>query len=307
MKIKEVVERTGLTDRAVRFYMENGLLFPFHKENWQGRRNYDFSEEDVARLSDIALLRSAGFSVEQIKKLLAGENPKEIIDERMSALKDSISMEEKTARALSSLQNMPGYDLSTLLDALKRGKQEIAGIPQSDSEPPYKRMYQKTKKRTIIFAIAAAGVLLLVLIFLGLAPYLRTGTASINVYENGKLLDAAQYTVASGKDSETGEYRSLWSGHGYYAISDYGIICGTITLYDDFPIDFYYFNYNNWHKVRFCIYIERDRDGVKKVTQVVWINGIKDEERVLIGDDRQGEALFSETVGWDETVAINDG
>lgn len=38
MKIKEVCEKTGLTDRAIRYYIENGLVFPDKNENYAGHR-----------------------------------------------------------------------------------------------------------------------------------------------------------------------------------------------------------------------------------------------------------------------------
>ena len=44
MKIKEVIEKTDLTDRAIRLYIENGLVSPLCSENYAGRKNIDFSE-----------------------------------------------------------------------------------------------------------------------------------------------------------------------------------------------------------------------------------------------------------------------
>ena len=54
MKIKAVCEATGLTDRAVRYYIDEGLIEPDYTENYHGRRNYDFSDEDVRALKRIA-------------------------------------------------------------------------------------------------------------------------------------------------------------------------------------------------------------------------------------------------------------
>lgn len=42
MKIKAVCEETGLTDRAVRYYIDEGLIRPEFTENYIGRRSYDF-------------------------------------------------------------------------------------------------------------------------------------------------------------------------------------------------------------------------------------------------------------------------
>ena len=62
MKMREVCARTGLTDRTVRYWTEQGLLNPFREEQ-NGRLYFRFTEEDVAALERIALLRQAGFSI----------------------------------------------------------------------------------------------------------------------------------------------------------------------------------------------------------------------------------------------------
>lgn len=63
MKIKHVMEKTGLTDRAIRLYIENDLVKPECDENYNGRKSIDFSENDVEQLKNIALLRKADFSI----------------------------------------------------------------------------------------------------------------------------------------------------------------------------------------------------------------------------------------------------
>ena len=63
MKIKEMCELTGLTDKTVRFYIDNGLITPECKENYLGRRSFTFSKQNLSELEDIATLRKAGFSV----------------------------------------------------------------------------------------------------------------------------------------------------------------------------------------------------------------------------------------------------
>ena len=42
MKMKEVTEKTGLTDRAVRLYIDEGLALPNIEESYSGRKNIDF-------------------------------------------------------------------------------------------------------------------------------------------------------------------------------------------------------------------------------------------------------------------------
>lgn len=65
MKMKTVCERTNLTERAVRLYIEKGLLSP-ECEQVRGRTYYEFDEEDIKILRAIAVLRGTGFSLDDI-------------------------------------------------------------------------------------------------------------------------------------------------------------------------------------------------------------------------------------------------
>ena len=69
MKIKEVEEQLGVSRSNIRFYEKEGLLSPDRKEN-----NYrDYSEQDVAALKKILVLRKLGFTVEEIFSMQKGE------------------------------------------------------------------------------------------------------------------------------------------------------------------------------------------------------------------------------------------
>ena len=69
MNIKEIEQRSGLTRANIRYYEQEGLLAPARQEN----RYRDYSEEDLETLLRIALLRSLGFSLDEIRKLQSGE------------------------------------------------------------------------------------------------------------------------------------------------------------------------------------------------------------------------------------------
>lgn len=73
MKIKDVIEQTKLTDKAVRLYIDNGLVAPSIDESYSGRKSIDFSSDDVERLKNIALLRKAGFSIADIRDIIESE------------------------------------------------------------------------------------------------------------------------------------------------------------------------------------------------------------------------------------------
>lgn len=70
MRIKAVCEATGLTDRTVRFYIEEGLIAPDYTESYTGRKTFDFSESDIQQLQDIAVLRRFDFTVAEIRDML---------------------------------------------------------------------------------------------------------------------------------------------------------------------------------------------------------------------------------------------
>ena len=65
--IREVVRRTGLTSRALRFYEARGLLQPLR--TYAGRRLYGRGE--LERIQQILALKRAGLSLAQIGKLTA--------------------------------------------------------------------------------------------------------------------------------------------------------------------------------------------------------------------------------------------
>ena len=68
MKMKEVCTASGLTERAVRFYAQEGLAAP-DAQRRGGRTWLDFSPADVERLKAIATLRRAGFTVEELRAM----------------------------------------------------------------------------------------------------------------------------------------------------------------------------------------------------------------------------------------------
>lgn len=70
MLLKEACARSGLTKKAVHYYESRGLLAPGVQSN--GYR--DYSEEDVARLREIATLRRLGVGVEQIGEILKSQD-----------------------------------------------------------------------------------------------------------------------------------------------------------------------------------------------------------------------------------------
>lgn len=69
MRMKDICDKTGLTDRAVRLYIENGLLSPRRESGYSGRSSIIFDEEDLRTLEVVATLRRAEFSIADIREM----------------------------------------------------------------------------------------------------------------------------------------------------------------------------------------------------------------------------------------------
>ena len=110
MKIKAVCERTNLTDRTIRYYIEEGLISPAFTENYLGRKSFDFTEENISELNDIAVLRSFGFSIDEIRQILndPSSSMSTICEVRQRA-RSEFTTSEKKLSVLSSLDGRYAY------------------------------------------------------------------------------------------------------------------------------------------------------------------------------------------------------
>lgn len=79
MRIGELASLSGVATSTLRFYESNGLLFPARRA---GNGYRDYPSETVERIGLIRLAQSLGFTLEQIRKALAGRaagEPHELI------------------------------------------------------------------------------------------------------------------------------------------------------------------------------------------------------------------------------------
>ena len=67
--IREVTEITGITENALRYYDNKGLLHPTVR-NQEGRKEWLYDDEAVRRAKRILLLRRIGIPVESIAAVL---------------------------------------------------------------------------------------------------------------------------------------------------------------------------------------------------------------------------------------------
>ncbi len=145
LKMKEVCHRTGLTDRAVRYYIDSGLLSPSTTENYNGRKNYEFSQADIAMLQVVKTLRAAGFSVEQIKSLQCAEDVRDIVRARMADM-DSEDAQNEQWRCLlqkADIRRAVSFEeLTVILSSCTVEKQlSEEDVPPDDTFAQHVRAY----------------------------------------------------------------------------------------------------------------------------------------------------------------------
>lgn len=121
--ISEVIRRTGLTARALRFYEARGLVKPLRTAS--GRRLYGFGE--LARLNAVIALKRAGFSLAQISAMLR-QGPVDLgrlVAAQIAAL-DARQAEIADARTLlqavqSRIDRGEPIDVATLCSLIRSG------------------------------------------------------------------------------------------------------------------------------------------------------------------------------------------
>lgn len=132
MKMKEVTEKTGLTDRAVRLYIDEGLALPNIEESYSGRKSIDFSESNVERLKNVALLRKAGFSIADIKSMVDDNSTsKDIIDKFIEQTESNIAHETEIVEKLKGISFDEDVTLEKICNSLSETVEEKE-VPSED-------------------------------------------------------------------------------------------------------------------------------------------------------------------------------
>ncbi len=118
MLINEVCKKTGLTKKAVEYYIEQDLICPAAQDN--GYR--DFTAGDEERLRIIAALRKLGLSALDIKAVLSDETGEAL---RSVAVRNSLASRRAEAKSALldklSANKLTYAELCRALEALEKG------------------------------------------------------------------------------------------------------------------------------------------------------------------------------------------
>ena len=182
MKIKIVCERSQLTDRAIRYYIEEELIAPSYTENYLGRKTFDFSEEDVKALQDIAVLRKFGFTIEEIKLLIANvANSPGILFAVRVRKQQTINEEQAALNALSFFDAEKVYTVSEIAEVLKAPVGERI-IPKEDSLQNRWKLFGERVQYTLLKIFAWLFIFLWLGDILILSVYYRYLHFSKDIY-----------------------------------------------------------------------------------------------------------------------------
>ena len=156
MKIKEVIAKTGLTDRAIRLYIEKDLVKPEYDENYNGRKSIDFSEKDVEQLKNIALLRKADFSITEIKALQeGGKTAQKTVKEYINRTNEKIQFNNEIIERISTLVNEEDITIEIICEKLSCNLANEK-VPAEDMELSPK----EHKEKTVFTVISVVGMVL---------------------------------------------------------------------------------------------------------------------------------------------------
>lgn len=133
MKISEAARQTGLTEKAIRLYEQHGLVHP-DTRTVAGRVFRDYPEREVQRLTQIATLRRADFSLNEIAALLeAGADSARfsaVLGEWSSRARTRIARLQSALDALDTARAAPA-DLAALAALLAAPTSALA-VPTED-------------------------------------------------------------------------------------------------------------------------------------------------------------------------------
>ena len=165
MKINQVEQLVGITKGNIRFYEKEGLLTP-GRNNENGYR--DYSEDDVAWLKKIKLLRMLDVPIEEILRLKSGELT---LEDAMG--RHMIQLERKQSN-LAAAQGVCAQirDSRSQLDALDADG-VLAGMERQEQEgTKFMNVRKKDKLTRYVSPIGAAVVILALMgAFIGLVVW----------------------------------------------------------------------------------------------------------------------------------------
>lgn len=107
MLIGEIAEFFGVSRKAMRLYEKKGIIKPVEVDEKTGYRYY--SAEQVQQLNALLELKSLGFSLDEIKKVMEGELTKEqliaVLQKKQQAWQEAMDAAKHKTECLDNIVN----------------------------------------------------------------------------------------------------------------------------------------------------------------------------------------------------------
>lgn len=107
MLIGEIADFFGISRKAIRLYEKKGIIKPVKVDSKNGYRYY--SAEQVQQLNALLELKSLGFSLDEIKTVVDGENDREqllyVLEKKQQAWLEAMNVAKYKAESLDSIMN----------------------------------------------------------------------------------------------------------------------------------------------------------------------------------------------------------
>ena len=136
MKLKEVCESTGLSRKTIRLYEEKGLLVP-RKEHKNGRDYREYTPEDVEILREIATLRRAWFTMDEIARM---QQDPDAIEEIFPQYLEWLEKQQMTLESLlTAARAVDPAKVKSVSELSKKMREaETMPLPAVDIEPRFR-------------------------------------------------------------------------------------------------------------------------------------------------------------------------
>lgn len=258
MNIKEIENQSGMTRANIRFYEQEGLLFPQRQAN--GYR--DYSEADLETLQRIRLLRTLGLGIEEIRALQKGETTLQAaLTQHTAALAQQAAQLQRRQQVCQDIcRDNTSYetlDAQRWLSALEEDKTAPVAVPAADTYQKVRAPWRRFFARYFDLMLYAAFWNALGLALLHRSPSTQTGSAWVGAASivsvvlmvlieplflctwgttPGKWLLGLQVRGNAGQklDYMEGIYRTaqaLWYGFGFF-VPIYNLVRGYHCYYD---------------------------------------------------------------------------
>ena len=171
MTVNEIEARTGLDRGTVRYYEAEGLIRPAREPN--GYRNY--SEADLEKLQKVKLLRTLGFSLDDIRAMDAGDGDFQdrlrarirSLDARAEDIEDARRVIQQMLADGAAYESLRSDDYLTQLESGAPALPEAAPPEPEEPEPrpdyagPWPRFFARTidwSLLELLYAFVSVGL-----------------------------------------------------------------------------------------------------------------------------------------------------